>query len=133
MLTFIILSFIRWDGSPAFHIVVGTICTLFFILHIFLHRKWLAAQTKKFVAGKISAKVLRLYIVDVLLLVIWTISIVTGVLATAPYVIEVEGLAWMGRVHGITARLALVLVVVHLLQHIKQVRSYFGWPRKNKG
>lgn len=130
MAIFIILSFIRWDGSPAFHIIVGVVCAVFFTLHVLLHRKWLTAQTKKLSKGKVSAKVIRLYLVDVLLLIVWTISIVTGILAIQPYLVDSESASWLDRIHGITARLAVVLVIIHLIQHFKQIRSYFKVPRK---
>lgn len=125
MAIFIVLSFIRWEGNPLFHIIVGTVCTAFLILHILLHRKWLVAQTKKFFRGKASIKVTRLYVIDMLLLVAWSISIMTGFLAIQPYLIESESVLWFGRIHGLTARLGAVLVIAHFLQHLKQIRSYF--------
>lgn len=125
MTIFIILSFVRWDGNPTFHIIVGIACTIFFILHICLHRKWLMTQTRKVVQGKARAKVARLYLVDALLLVIWSISVITGIFAILPYLAEPGGASWLGSAHGMTARLGAVLAVIHLFQHLKQIRSYF--------
>jgi len=130
MLVFVILSFIRWDGDPTFHIIVGTVCTLFFAFHIAIHRKWLTSITGKVAKRTANAKVTRLYVVDVLLLVTWGVAIITGFLAIPPYLSEIEGMSWLGRIHGVSSRIACIIAVVHIIQHSKQIRSYF--KRRNK-
>ena len=137
MTIFLILSFIRWDGfgGAIYHIVVGIACALFFCLHIFIHRKWIKATTKSCFAGKLGKALRGKYIVDMLLLVIWGVSIVTGFIAVVPFFGEIEaGLGW-GRIHGLTARIGLVLIIVHIVQHIPQIKSYLGIKneRKSKG
>jgi len=130
MLVFIILSFIRWDGDPTFHLIVGTICAIFFGLHIAIHRKWLTSITKKFLKKDANKKVVRLYVVDVLLLFTWGSAIIAGILATPPFFIEAEFLSVFGRAHGVFARIALVISVIHVVQHWKQIRSYMKRPAK---
>jgi len=126
MTIFIILSFVRWSGTEGaiYHIAVGSACTLFFAAHIFIHRKWIKAVTKSCFAGKLSKALRGKYIVDILLLVVWGISIITGFLAIAPF-FSGEASAW-GRLHGVTARIGLGLVIVHIIQHIPQIKSYIG-------
>ena len=132
MTAFLILSFIRWDGfgGAIYHIVVGTLCAFFFALHIFIHRKWIKATTKSFFTGKLGKSLRGKYIVNILLLVIWSISISTGFIAIIPYFNETSGLFGWGRFHGITARIGLGLIAIHFIQHIPQIKSYIGIKKK---
>jgi hypothetical protein len=61
---------------------------------------------------------------------VWSASIVAGVLAAGHFVFEIERLSMFGRLHGITARIGLGFVVIHLVQHWKQIASYFGIKTK---
>ncbi|MCL2579866.1 MAG: hypothetical protein FWE32_07505 [Oscillospiraceae bacterium] len=124
MTAFLILSFIRWEGSGAFHFVVGTICLLAFALHIWLHRKWLKATTGALLAGKLSPKLRAKYLVDALLLIVWVAAIVTGILAVVPFLDGVSP-SPAGRLHGVSSRLAVPLLLIHIFQHRGQIRSYF--------
>ena len=133
MTVFLVLSFVRWDDDPTFHFIVGTACTLFFAVHILIHRKWLASVTKTYLAKKVSPALVGKYRVDILLLLVWGVCIATGLLAIGSLV---DGVAWMsafGRIHGVTARLGLVLTLFHLFQHRAQILSYLkrekGGPR----
>jgi len=128
MTIFLILSFIRWEGAGGaiYHIIVGTLCAFFFALHIFIHRKWIKATTKSCITGKLSRALRGKYIVNILLLVVWGISIITGFIAIVPFISDASGGFGLGRLHGITARVGLVFIVVHVIQHIPQIKSYFG-------
>ena len=128
MTIFLILSFIRWEGDPTFHLIVGTICAIFFTIHVCIHRKWLKAVTESFMEGKINKTIKGKYIIDVLLLVVWVIAIVTGFLAIGPYIAGIERSVF-GRLHGVSARLGLLLIVIHIVQHRSQIISYI---KKNK-
>ena len=116
---FLILSFIRWDGTNGaiYHFIVGSACALFFSVHIFIHRKWIKAVTKSCFAGKLNKALKAKYIIDMLLLVVWGISIITGFFAIPPFFNEMGG-SGMGRLHGVTARMGLVLIVIHIIKHI---------------
>ncbi|MCL2838592.1 MAG: hypothetical protein FWE04_05970 [Oscillospiraceae bacterium] len=132
MTIFLILSFVRWEDSNfAFHAIVGMGCALFFTAHIFIHRKWLKAVTKSCFAGKLNKNLRRKHIVNIILLVVWGISIVTGFLAIIPFFREnYMGFAW-GRLHGITARIGLALIVIHIIQHLPQIKSYLGIKKRS--
>ena len=128
MTVFLILSFIRWDGvgGAVYHIVVGSICALFFSIHMFIHRKWIKATTKSCFVGKLNKSLRGKYVVNMLLLVVWSVSIVTGFIAIIPFFSETYvGFGW-GRLHGITARIGLALIVVHVIQHAPEIKSYLG-------
>ena len=132
MTIFLVLSFIRWDGmgGAAYHFIVGTACALFFTVHIMIHRKWIKACTKSFFAGKLSKTLKGKYIVDMLLLVVWGISIVTGFIAIPPFLSDTSVASGIGRIHGIAARIGLGLIVIHVIQHIPQIMSYMGIKKR---
>lgn len=128
MMVFLILSFIRWDGTRGaiYHIVVGSLCAFFFTFHVVIHRKWLKATTKSFFSGKLNKALWGRYIINVLLLIVWNVSIITGFIAIAPFFAEGEAGQLWGRLHGITARVGLGLVILHIIQHIPQIKSYMS-------
>lgn len=131
MVVFIGLSFVRWEDSNfIFHAVVGCACVLFFAAHIFVHRKWIMATTKSLFAGKLNKSLRGKYAVDMLLLAVWGVCIITGFVAIVPF-FDVAPLtfAW-GRLHGITARVGLALVIIHAIQHIPQIMSYIGVKKR---
>ena len=133
MTIFIILSFIRWEESDfPFHAIVGTACTLFFTLHVLIHRKWIKAVTKSFLAGKLNNKLRGKYLVDMLLLAIWSVSIITGFLAIGYFLYDIEWMYIFSRLHGVTSRIGLGLVVIHIFQHIPQIKSYLGMKNMSK-
>ncbi|MCL2852571.1 MAG: hypothetical protein FWE20_06010 [Defluviitaleaceae bacterium] len=124
MTVFLILSFIRWEGDATFHFSVGTVCALLFAIHVFIQRKWLRAVTKSCLAGKLTQALKLKYAVDVLLLAAWIISIAAGFLAIGSFLGGIESMAVFGRIHGVYARLGLLLVVIHVVQHRDQIFSY---------
>ena len=132
MTVFLILSFIRLDGDPTFHIIVGSACSLFFAVHVLIHRKWLKAITKSCLAGKLNKKHKGKYVVNILLLIIWSVAIITGFLAIGYFVGEIEGMAVFSRIHGISSRVGLLFIVVHVVQHQAQIKSYFGKRKQKK-
>jgi len=134
MTIFLLLSFIRWDGTrgAAYHFSVGTACALFFAAHVFIHRKWIKACTKSLFAGKLSKTLRGKYAVDILLLIFWTISIITGFIAIPPFFNDMSVTTTIGRIHGITARIGLVLVIIHIIQHIPIILSYMGLKQKKR-
>jgi len=129
MTIFLLLSFVRWDGDPTFHYVVGTACVLFFCLHIFIHRKWIKAVTKSCLIGKLTKALKWKYIIDIFLLVMWGISIITGFLAIGPYISGSEGRSVFGGIHGVSSRIGLLLIIIHIVQHRIQIISYFKKQR----
>ena len=125
MTIFMILSFVRWEDSNfAFHAIVGTACTIFFAIHVCIHRKWLKAVTKSFIDGKLNKALKGKYTIDMLLLITWSIAIVTGFLAIGYFTFEVESMAVFSRLHAVSSRIGLAFIVVHIFQHIPQIKSY---------
>ena len=133
MIGFLILAFIRWDGfgGAIYHIVVGTVCALMFAIHIFIHRKWVISVTKSCLTGKLNKALKGKYIVDMLLIVLWGTSIITGYFAIVPFLNDMSG-SGIGRLHGITARIGLGLIVIHVIHHIPQIKSYMRVGKRTK-
>ena len=132
MTLFLVLSFIRWDGSSGFvfHAIVGTACAIFFTIHICMHRKWLRAVTKSFLDGNMNQTLKWKYVIDVLLLLVWGIAIATGFLAIGYFVGGIEAMYVFSRIHAVTARIGLALIVIHFFQHLPQIKSYIGIKSK---
>ena len=128
MTIFMILSFVRWSGDNGFifHAIVGTACTLFFTLHVCLHWKWIKAVTKSVFDGRLNQALKWKYIINMLLLVIWGIAIITGFLAIGYFSVGIEGMYAFSRLHGVTSRIGLALVIIHAYQHLPQIKSYIG-------
>jgi hypothetical protein len=133
MTIFLILSFVRWeDSSFIFHAVVGTACTLFFALHVIIHRKWIKATTKSFLAGRLNKALKGKYVIDILLLVVWGIALATGFIAVGYFSFGIESMAVFSRLHAVSSRIGLVLIVIHVYQHIPQIKSYMGLKKQAK-
>jgi len=133
MTIFLIMSFIRWEDSNfIFHAVVGTACTVFFALHIIIHRKWLKATTKSLFAGKLNKALRSKYAIDILLLAVWGAVIVTGFLAIGYFSSDIESMAVFSRLHAVTSRVGLALIIIHAFQHRMQIKSYVMGKRNKK-
>ena len=132
MTIFLILSFVRWNGDSGFifHAIVGTACALFFTLHICIHWKWIKAVTKSVFNGKLNQTLKWKYVINMLLLVIWGIAIATGFLAVGYFSAGVEVMYVFSRLHAVTARVGLGLAVIHVFQHLPQIKSYIGTKNK---
>jgi len=125
MTIFLILSFIRWEDSNfAFHAIVGTACAVFFALHVCIHWKWLKATTKSLMNGKLSTTLRGKYAIDVLLLLVWGFAIATGFIAVGYFSFGIEGMAVFSRLHSVSSRIGLAFVLIHVFQHVPQIKSY---------
>jgi hypothetical protein len=123
MLFAVVLSLIRWDGEPTFHAIAGGACSLLFAVHFILNKKAYMAYTKTIMKLKPPAK-LR-WLVDTLLLISWSVAIVSGFIALLVYWEFITIIYNVGRLHGMIARIGCILIVIHIFQHSKQIISYF--------
>jgi Flp pilus assembly pilin Flp len=124
MLLAVILSYIRWHGGPTSHTVAGIACSLLFAIHFWLNRKMFKVYCKSI--KKLNKSTKLRYLIDVLLVVVWSVAIITGFPALGVYTGMIYESAFpFGRLHGVFARLGAVLIIVHVVQHSKQIKSYF--------
>jgi len=130
MLIFVILSLVRWDGDPTFHIVVGSIFSVLLIIHFLLNIKTSVSMTKKF--RKLRVKIKLQYVIDVILVAIWSAAIITGIIATFYYLNSEFSINGTGRLHGMLGRIGCGFILIHIVQHIKQIRSYFVFKKDSR-
>ena len=145
MTVFVILSYIRWSGFSGlvFHGIVGIAFALFAVVHVWINRKWLVSVSGSIKSGKASEKLKRLYSVDLMLIVGWGTAIITGFIAI-PYfisglpgqVVPADSALYFsyvaGRIHAISSRIGGGMIIVHIVQHWSQIRSYFGIKKRNR-
>ena len=133
MVIFLVLSFVRWDADGfAFHAVVGIIFSLLVALHLYLNRKWVVSVTKSIKEGKANKKIMRLYTVDMILMAVWGIAIISGFLAIPSFVYGIEFFYVFSRIHAVSSRLGAIVVIIHIFQHLGQIRSYLGIKTTHK-
>ena len=113
------------NGFVGLHIIEGSLFALLAVIHFYINRKWVVSVSKTFMSGKLKGIIKRQLGVDWLLVMVWGFSIITGFLALGFSVWGIESFFGFVRVHGISARLGGILICVHLVQHRKQIISYF--------
>ena len=116
--------FIRWEGDSFIAAIVGALCALFFAVHLYRNRGWLASVADELFSKKCSKRTRFLHIIDVLSIVAWTISSISGFLLAIAYAGEIEGLLIFERVYAISTRTAAYMVIVHLVKHLAQFIMY---------
>jgi len=116
--------FIRWEGDAFISVAVGTACSLFFAIHIYRNWGWLASTSDDFFSRKLQGKKRWLYLIDLLSIIAWSISAVSGFLLMLAHMYEIESFLIFARIYAISTRTAAYLVVVHILKHLAQFVSY---------
>ena len=129
MLFFVALSLIRQRGDPTFHIVVGSIFAVLFITHFILNAKTFISMSKKL--GKLKTSMKLQYGVDVVLLLIWSIVVITGIIIALNMSID-SSIRGISRFHGVLGRVGCGFILIHIIQHIKQIKSYFKVKKRAK-
>jgi len=120
-----ILSLFGWKDNLNKHIISGAAFAMAASIHFCLNRKWLPSIAKTFKAGKLSRKIKYQYYIDLLLLVVWSFTILSGFLTIGFAVMKIEGLFGFSRFHNISSKFGYFLIIIHVFQHRKQIGSYF--------
>jgi len=127
MLVFVILSLIRQRSDPTFHYFVGGIFCALFIFHFVLNFKTFFSISKKL--GKLKTLMRLQYLVDIILILIWSITIITGIIAAVNINAD-SSIQGLSRLHGMLGRIGCGFILIHIIQHFKQIRSYFKIQKK---
>jgi len=134
MLIFLVLSFLRWDGDATFHVVVGSAFTLLAAIHVYINRKWLVSITKAFKTKKLKMTIKMQYFIDISLIITWIIIIISGFIALYFYAgeLRMSDTRTFSRIHAILSRISCGLIVIHIIQHLRQIGSYFKIKKRTK-
>ena len=116
--------FIRWEGDTFIAALVGAFCALFFAVHIYRNRGWLASVADEFFTKKCSRRTRFLHSVDILSIVAWSISSISGFLLAIAHTGEIDGLLMFARIYAISTRTAAYLVIIHIIKHMAQFVFY---------
>ena len=132
LLIFIILSFIRWDGTNGFifHATVGSVFVILVILHLWLNRNWIYASFTAIREKRAGKKLKQLFVVNLCLIVTWDVVIISGFLAIPSFIYDIESFYIFSRIHAVSSRIGAVLVLVHIFQHLGHIGSYLGLKKK---
>ena len=132
LLIFIILSFVRWDGTNGFifHATVGSVFVILVLLHLWLNRNWIYAVFTAIREKRANKKLKQLFFVNMCLIVTWDIVIISGFLAIPSFIYDIESFHIFSRIHAVSSRIGVVLIVVHIIQHLGHIRSYLGLKKK---
>jgi len=127
---FFIKSFAIFFGmSVPLHMVMGGIAALLSVVHVCVNRKWLSSIRKARKTGSLNQKTKWQYRVDLLLILSWSVCILSGVLIGFPGILSslagIEDLFLFFVTHLLSAILSLLLVIVHVAQHGKHIHAYF--------
>ena len=116
--------FIRWEGDTFVAVLVGAFCALFFAIHLYRNRGWLASAADELFTTECSKRTRFLHAIDILSIIAWTISSFSGFLLAIAHAGEIDGLLMFARVYAISTRTAAYLVIIHLVKHLLQFVFY---------
>jgi len=114
---------------------VGGMAAVLSIAHICVNRRWLSSVMRARKAGKLNTKTKWKCRVDLLLVLFWSVCMLSGVLIGFPGILYalagLEDLFLFFITHLLSAVLSLLLVIVHVVQHIGQIQAYFKKKTKS--
>jgi len=127
---FFVKSFaILFGMSIPLHMVIGGVAGILSVAHVWVNRNWLSSVWKAGKAGKLNRKTRWQYRVDLLLILSWSVCLLSGVLIGFPGILYslagAEDLFFFFVTHLFSAMLSLFLVIVHVVQHIRRIQAYF--------
>ncbi len=116
------------------HEILGIIIFALFILHKVLNKKWIMAMSKNIFNKNVKMKTKVMYWLDVILLIVLTINVLTGILISKCILtnITVNNVELTTHIHNIVSIISIVLISIHLAFHLEniiaKIKKYFGKP-----
>ena len=107
------------------HEILGIAVFFVFVLHKILNFKWIKAITKSLFRKNISTKAKIMYAIDILLLVLVTLNVFTGILIST-YIFTYISAVYMditSDIHHWLAYLLLATLIVHVALHGSYIRT----------
>ena len=104
------------------HEILGIILGILIIIHIGLNFKWIKQVTKNI--KKVNIKTKAMYMIDILIMLIYFVSIVFGILISYKiFNFHMSSNLYLMLAHLILGRLAIVLMFIHLGLHFDRLFS----------
>jgi len=127
---FFVLSYgISVGMETSNHMIVGAVAAILSFVHIWINRKRFLAVFKISAAKKLNTKAKLQYGVSLLLTITWSVCVITGVLIGFPAILYnlagMTDLFIFSVIHILSAFLSLIFVIVHIVQHMERIISYF--------
>ena len=106
--------------SNEFHIIVGWITAALFAVHVGLNMKWMLNTRRSIKDGKSNKVAKKLYRTSILLIIVWTISIITAIPAEGWGTVVEGGYSSQqamifSQIHMGTAAIGLIIIIVHIV------------------
>jgi len=121
MFALLIATLVTMRGNLLVHTILGFVLVAFMCVHIYLTWNWIKGITLRF--KKVKPKIKRQYLLNVMLVIAWDITIVTGIVLFG-LVLNGAGpleFAVLRRIHGVAGVIATVITVLHIFQHRKRL------------
>lgn len=106
-----------------FHELLGLFVFILFLLHKFLNFNWIKGVTQKIFTDKITKKTKVMFGIDVLLFVLVTFTVVSGILISQNIfkIFQTKNLLFWSTWHHFSAYSAFVLISIHIGMHWQSV------------
>jgi len=124
-LFFMIAAIYSWDRNLMFHAFSGVTFTALTAWHLYLNKKMFITIGNFFRAGAKNSKLKWQFQVSIIASSFWSIAIIAGLLGLVSVSLTGSGeQASFVHVHGALARIGCLLVIIHAVQHYKQMKAY---------
>ena len=109
------------------HELLGLFVFALFIFHKFLNWKWIKGVTPKLFSKKMPLKTKIMFGLDVLLFILVTFIIISGVLISQNILTSIQGndLLFWSEWHHFAAYSALILISIHIGMHWQSIMNMF--------
>ena len=130
LLVLMILLYEKNIISMSFHEICGLVLFGLFIIHLLFNRKWIKSITKRLFDKSISIKTRVSYILNILLVLCWSLIIISGIfISKVIFHFSISG-PWK-LIHFSCAALALILIRIHVGLHWNLIYNSCKKPLKS--
>ena len=122
LLILMILLYKKNIISMSFHEIGGLILFGLFVIHLLFNRKWIKSITKRLFDKSIPIKTRISYILNILLVICWSLVIISGIFISKVVFHFSIGGPWK-LIHFSCAAFALILIGIHIGLHWNLIHS----------
>ena len=114
-----------WDRNLTVHVIAGLVFAGLAVRHLQQNRRMFAFIGNFFKEGAKNSRLKWQFQLSLLASVFWCLAIFTGFfsLLTVTYSGNPNQAAFV-HIHGVLTRLGCLIVIIHLVQHRKQISAY---------